>query len=608
MSTAELRRGAPFAGDDSVTLQAAPVRGKSTRWPAAPRRRATQALSGWAFADGLRYRTWPYLCAPMDSMSQSELNETARTVTGANRNAAAAPRASHGLADSSSSEPPVSDSFAAEGEAQSEVILQPGADAVPARLKIAIFIVSYNAANTLSWVLDRIPESVWEDVEEVFVFDDSSKDDTYLLGLGYKVHHGRVKLSVFRNEKNLGYGGNQIKGYQYAIERGYDIVALLHGDGQYAPEALPHLLEPLKRGEADAVFGSRMLERGGALKGGMPLYKYLGNRVLTTFENAALGMQLSEFHSGYRLYSCAALKQIPFERNTRDFHFDTQIIIQMHAAGMRIAELPIPTYYGDEICHVNGMKYAKDVFRSVLEFRAHELGLQHRPEYELKPRYKLKNSPLSSHAQLLTLVGPPRRRVLDVGSGEGHLSAALAHRGHHVVSVDLEPPVVEVPNFIKADLNGGLPVAADDRFDVILLADVLEHVPDPKDVLNQALRHLAPGGKIIVSLPNAVHWSVRLQVAFGKFEYTNRGILDRGHLRFFTRTTAERMFGELGLRVRQRQVAPTPWENVMPPAARAVGAAVEKVDYTLSQALPNVFAYQHIFELQRATEPESNAS
>jgi glycosyltransferase involved in cell wall biosynthesis len=223
-------------------------------------------------------------------------------------------------------------------------------------------------------------------VEEVFVFDDSSKDDTYSLGLGYKRHHGRAKLSVFKNEQNLGYGGNQIRGYQYAIQRGYDVVALLHGDGQYAPEALPQLLAPLLEGRADAVFGSRMLERGKALQGGMPLYKYVGNKLLTAFENAALGMNLSEFHSGYRLYSCAALKQLPFEKNTRDFHFDTQIIIQLQAAGKRIVELPIPTFYGNEICYVNGVKYAKDVVWSVVQYLAHELGLARRPQYELEPR------------------------------------------------------------------------------------------------------------------------------------------------------------------------------------------------------------------------------
>src|SRR5688572_9743030 len=132
--------------------------------------------------------------------------------------------------------------------------------------RIAIFIVTYNAVSTLRNVLDRIPREVWEKVEEVYVFDDGSQDDTYLVGMGYKAVRGSPKLSVFRNEKNLGYGGNQIRGYRYAIERGYDIVALLHGDGQYAPEVLPELLAPIERGEADAVFGSRMLEKRQALK------------------------------------------------------------------------------------------------------------------------------------------------------------------------------------------------------------------------------------------------------------------------------------------------------------------------------------------------------
>jgi glycosyltransferase involved in cell wall biosynthesis len=262
---------------------------------------------------------------------------------------------------------------------------EPAPGARDSRKRIAIFIVAYNAASTLSSVLDRIPESVWDKVEEVFVFDDSSQDDTFLVGAEYKSLHGRIKLSVQKNERNLGYGGNQIRGYRYAIEKGYDIVALLHGDAQYAPEVLPELLKPLEAGEADAVFGSRMLEKGRALEGGMPLYKCVGNKILTAFENAMLGTSLSEFHSGYRLYSCAALKQVPFHRNTHEFHFDTQIIIQFHAASLRIAELPIPTHYGDEICGVNGLKYAKDVVRSVLQYRLHQLGVSHYREYDIEP-------------------------------------------------------------------------------------------------------------------------------------------------------------------------------------------------------------------------------
>lgn len=257
------------------------------------------------------------------------------------------------------------------------------APAVSRKPKIAILIVAYNAASTLRAVLERIPDSVWRTVVEVCVFDDQSQDATFAVGMQYQLESGRANLSLHRNQRNLGYGGNQIRAYRYAIDKGYDIVALLHGDGQYAPEALPDLLRPLEVGAADAVFGSRMMVPGRALEGGMPLYKYLGNKLLTAFGNVMLGMSLSEFHSGYRLYSCAALSRIPFDRNTHEFHFDTQIIIQFQAAGLRIVEAPIATHYGDEHCSVNGLKYAKDVVRSLIEYRLHQRGLQHRREYQV---------------------------------------------------------------------------------------------------------------------------------------------------------------------------------------------------------------------------------
>lgn len=224
--------------------------------------------------------------------------------------------------------------------------------------RIGVFIIAYNAVNHLIKTINRIPPEVYERVEEIFVIDDCSKDNTYHAALGYKYEQNVEKLTVHRNRENQGYGGNQKVGYQYAIERGFDIVALVHGDGQYAPEALGDLLEPLERGEADMVFGSRMSTRGAALRGGMPLYKYVGNRILTTVQNYLSGLHLSEYHSGYRLYSTHALRRIPFESFTNTWHFDTQIILAMAEREMRIVERPIPTYYGDEICHVNGIPYA----------------------------------------------------------------------------------------------------------------------------------------------------------------------------------------------------------------------------------------------------------
>ena len=224
--------------------------------------------------------------------------------------------------------------------------------------KIGILVVAYNAQSTLRSVLQRIPPAVSQKIEEIFVFDDASQDQTFKVGMECKEELHEGKLVVFRNPVNQMYGGNQRKGYQYAMSRGLDIVVLLHGDGQYAPEVMQELLTPLENGTADMVMGSRMMVKGAALRGNMPMYKYVGNRILTTIENKLIGTHLTEFHSGYRAYSVAALKSIPLDSMTTNWHFDTQIILEFLKAGYRIDEVPIPTYYGDEICYVNGIPYA----------------------------------------------------------------------------------------------------------------------------------------------------------------------------------------------------------------------------------------------------------
>jgi glycosyltransferase involved in cell wall biosynthesis len=267
-------------------------------------------------------------------------------------------------------------------------VLDANAPAVEGRIadaagkRVGILIVAYNAVTTLRKVLDRIPGDVWENVDRVVVADDASHDATYELAVGIKSTRDNQKLEVVRNENNLGYGGNQKAGYAYMISQGLDVAVLLHGDGQYAPEILSDLYRPIVTGEADAVFGSRMMRTyGGPLKGGMPLYKYAGNRILTWFENRSLGMNLTEFHSGYRAYNLQALAQIDFAHMTDDFHFDTEIIIKLHHQGFRIHEVPIPTYYGDEICYVNGMKYARDVFEAVKRYQRTVAGVERAPEF-----------------------------------------------------------------------------------------------------------------------------------------------------------------------------------------------------------------------------------
>lgn len=248
--------------------------------------------------------------------------------------------------------------------------------------KIAIFIIAYQAVTTFDKVIKRIPRGIYRKVNELFLIDDSSNDNTYYAALGYKHLHRIKKLNIFRNPKNLGYGGNQKKGYNYAISKGHDIVVMLHGDAQYAPECLGKILRPLIEEKADMVFGSRML--GDPLKGGMPLYKYLGNKFLTKLQNFLLGMSLTEFHSGYRAYSCAALKSVPFNKCSDDFHFDTEILIQFKEKGLRIKEVPIPTFYGDEISRVKAFSYGFNVLKSVVQYLMHKRGRIYIEKYDIK--------------------------------------------------------------------------------------------------------------------------------------------------------------------------------------------------------------------------------
>jgi 2-polyprenyl-3-methyl-5-hydroxy-6-metoxy-1,4-benzoquinol methylase len=467
--------------------------------------------------------------------------------------------------------------------------------------RIGILIVTYNAVTTLTKVLKRITPNVWNNVEEIAVFDDASQDDTYELAMGIKTLRQLPKLTVLKHERNLGYGGNQKAGYRYFIERGFDIVVLLHGDGQYAPEILSHLYQPIVAGKADAVFGSRMMKTyGGPLKGGMPLYKYLGNRILSVFENAALGLNLTEFHSGYRAYSLAALRKIDFTHMTDDFHFDTEIIIKLHHQGFIISEVPIPTYYGNEICYVNGMKYARDVFRAVRRYKRTRRSVARCPEFaEYFIHYPIKSSKSSSHDYVRGMVGS-NKEVLDIGCGEGDFAGELKKNGNRVTGVDLLPQPANSAAFeqyFSADLDDGIsPVVhalGDKRFDRVLLLDILEHLRSPDRILTQCHTLLDGNGQLIVSLPNIANISVRLLLLFGRFDYTERGILDRTHLRFFTRKTARRFLQENGYEIVQERLTVMPIELVLglSPSSLAM-RMLNRVLAAMTKVMPGLLGYQ----------------
>lgn len=221
-------------------------------------------------------------------------------------------------------------------------------DGASSKPYVVVVLPAYNAARTLVRTYRDIPKDV---VDDVILVDDASQDDTVEIAR-------LLNLRVIQHDKNLGYGGNQKTCYHAALESGADIVVMVHPDYQYDPTLIPQMIAPIQKGEADCVLGSRMLQKGGASAGGMPIYKQIGNRILTWIENTVLSQHLSEYHTGYRAYSRRLLMSIPFTENSNNFVFDTEIIVQLVVAGFRIKEIPIPTRY---FAHASSVDFMRSV-------------------------------------------------------------------------------------------------------------------------------------------------------------------------------------------------------------------------------------------------------
>ena len=435
--------------------------------------------------------------------------------------------------------------------------------------KVLIFVVCYHAEKSIESVLDRIPKEIWESQSfdtEILVIDDQSRDRTFGLAQDYAKRHPQWNLTVLYNPKNQGYGGNQKIGYHYAVKKGFDAVVLLHGDGQYAPEYLPQMIAPLLDGEAEVVFGSRMMHRLDALKGHMPLYKWVGNQILTFMENRILRSNLAEFHTGYRAYSVAALASVPFEHNSNYFDFDTDIIIQMLDTGKHIKEIPIPTFYGDEISRVNGTKYAVKIIWACLLSRAIRLGIYYHPkfDYDTAPevRYQPKFGYASSHQFAFDEVAPDTT-VLDIGCGPGFMAERLKQKNVKTISIDRHLTPAAQQNSWKAieadvdryDFNEDL-----GNVDTILILDMIEHLKSPEkllDCLRQRFSHSTP--PIIITTANVSFFPIRLGLLFGGFHYGKRGILDMDHKRLFTFSSLRRTLEINGFEILKIKGVPAPF-------------------------------------------------
>ena len=243
--------------------------------------------------------------------------------------------------------------------------------------KIVVVMPAYNAAQTLQKTINSIPKNSYD---EILLVDDNSKDDTVKIAK-------ELGLKVIKHNKNLGYGANQKTCYKTALEMSADIIVMVHPDYQYDPRLVPFLVGLIEQDICDVMFANRIRTREEALKGGMPWYKYFFNRCLTIIENVVLGLNLGEYHTGYRAYSRKVLESINFKANSDDFVFDQHIVVQIALAGFRIGDIPVPTKYFPEASSINfkrSVKYGFGILWILVKYILHKWKIVKYKQFEIK--------------------------------------------------------------------------------------------------------------------------------------------------------------------------------------------------------------------------------
>lgn len=469
-------------------------------------------------------------------------------------------------------------------------------------LRLLIVISARNAEATLASVLDRIPRDfVHGESMHVLVVDDASPDGTFEAGLEWAEGWTACGVSVLQNPRPQGYGGNLKLAFEFAVENDYTAVVLLHGDGKYAPERLPAIVGPIASGQADAVIGSRFLETSGPAAGGMPFLRRMANRALTPVQSRLLGHRLTDVHSGYRAYSTRALRRIPFQLNTDDLHFDTEVLIQLTRGGFRVEEVPIPTYYGDEISTRRGAAYVANSVGATVAAVLDSVGIKYRRQFDLhdgRPEYSAKLGYASSHTHAIDSV-PGGARVLDLGCGSGHVARELLAKGCTVVGVDdRDPPEGNVSEFIRWQLEapGDLPFDVAE-FDYVLLLDIIEHLALPEEFLRKlrAAAGLQPP-VMMLSVPNVGYLPMRLMLLFGQFNYGREGILDFTHTRLFTFGSLVSMLRQLGYAIHVVRGVPAPFPKAI--GRNTLSLALVRLNDWMIALSRRLFAYQLFLQIE----------
>jgi len=418
-----------------------------------------------------------------------------------------------------------------------------------------ILLARAEAQSALAGVLARIPADLAPLFAEITVLVDG--DATEFPGLPRLPN-----LNVRGNPRRYGHGGRRKVAIEYALERGFDHVILLEGDGRHAPEQLAELWAPALLEGCEVVVGA-------------------------------------DWDSSLRLYACEILRRIPFQLGADDRRFDTEILIQCRALGAPVREVALARFDEPGSSLAGGLSAA-------LAYRLHQLHLQRNGTFlvDHDVRYTFKHSRTGSHMQILAAV-KPGARVLDLGCSQGLLARPLRDKGVRTTGVDVGAPEKvsrDLEGYHQRDLEEPLDIPEGRVFDYVVVADVIEHLKNREQLLRSARRYLKPDGRLLISTPNIAIWFYRLSLLVGRFEYGPRGVLDETHVHLFTQSTFRREVERGGFRILHQRETSLPFEILFESTGQSrLVASLSELYHALARVYPKMFAYQFLLEAEVTT-------
>ena len=400
-------------------------------------------------------------------------------------------------------------------------------------------------------------------------------------------------LEFFTLPIKLGSGGAQKLIFKSLLRAGVEVIFVKTSESELPHSLIEKVLERINSNETDIILISPE-PKTNSVSG-------LVSRISSQSNNFFSGSSFSDWHAPICAYSREAIESTNFLLSPNGQGFNADLLLQIKSAGLQILEIR------EESIPASKVKISDAIvsLSAVLKHRLRIMGFA--PSYVLKPSYRFKFNAYSSHSQISEyLKNLPAGKILDLGCADGQLSEIASSHGHEVTAVDIAPPksLTSKVKFIQHNLENGLPTTTSEKFNLVLCADILEHLRNPDVLLSNILSILTDDGSVLVSIPNFGHWYPRIRVLLGRFDYDARGILDQSHLRFFSRRSFLKISSLAGFDASQVSMTGTPFEVMLREAPQRrfkwdfLLSFLSKCDRVLCKIRPNLFAYQFIFELK----------